>query len=89
MLKRTIPSSGEEIAAIGVGTWRGFDIGAGAAERDSRRAVLATLLDAGASVVDSSPMYGRAEGVAGDLLADLGRRDDAFIATKVWTRGRR
>jgi len=89
MLKRTIPSSGEEIAAIGVGTWRGFDIGSGAAERDSRRAVLATLLDAGASVVDSSPMYGRAEGVAGDLLADLGRRDDAFIATKVWTRGRR
>ena len=89
MLKRTIPSSGEEIAAIGVGTWRGFDIGSGAAERDSRRAVLETLLDADASVIDSSPMYGRAEGVAGDLLADLGRRDDAFVATKVWTHGRR
>ncbi len=89
MLKRTIPSSGEEIAAIGVGTWRGFDIGFGAAERDSRRAVLEILLDADASVIDSSPMYGRAEGVAGDLLADLGRRDDAFVATKVWTHGRR
>ena len=56
MLKRTIPSSGEEIAAIGVGTWRGFDIGFGAAERDSRRAVLEILLDADASVIDSSQM---------------------------------
>ena len=89
MLKRPIPATGEEIAAVGVGTWRGFDIGTGAHERDSRRAVLETLLDGNASVVDSSPMYGRAEGVTGDLLTDLGRRDDAFIATKVWTRGRR
>lgn len=89
MLKRTIPSSGEEIAAVGLGTWRGFDIGGGAAERAPRRAVLETLLDTGASVVDSSPMYGRAEGVAGDLLADMGRRDEAFIATKVWTEGGR
>lgn len=89
MLKRTIPSSGEEIAAVGLGTWRGFDIGTGTAERAPRRAVLETLLNSGASVVDSSPMYGRAEEVAGDLLADLGRRDDAFIATKVWTQGGR
>ena len=89
MLRRTIPSFGEEIAAIGVGTWQGFDIGANAADRAQRRAVLDVLLDAGASVVDSSPMYGRAEGVTGDLLADMGRRDDAFIATKVWTRGGR
>jgi aryl-alcohol dehydrogenase-like predicted oxidoreductase len=89
MLKRTIPSSGEEIAAVGLGTWRGFDIGGGAADRAQRRSVLETLLDAGASVVDSSPMYGRAEDVTGDLLAGMGRRDDAFIATKVWTQGGR
>jgi aryl-alcohol dehydrogenase-like predicted oxidoreductase len=89
MLKRTIPSSGEEIAAVGVGTWRGFDIGTNGNERAQRSAVLETLLDAGASVVDSSPMYGRAEGVAGDLLADMGRRDEAFITTKVWTQGGR
>jgi aryl-alcohol dehydrogenase-like predicted oxidoreductase len=89
MLKRTIPSSGEEIAAVGLGTWRGFDIGTGTSERTQRRDVLETLLNSGASVVDSSPMYGRAEEVAGDLLADLGRRDDAFIATKVWTQGGR
>lgn len=89
MLKRTIPSSGEEIAAVGVGTWRGFDIGNREADRARRREVLQLLLDSGASVIDSSPMYGRAEGVAGDLLADLGLRDEAFIATKVWTQGGR
>ena len=87
MLRRPIPSSGEEIAAVGLGTWRGFDIGTGSAERAQLRAVLDTLFDGNASVVDSSPMYGRAEGVTGDLLADMGRRDDAFIATKVWTQG--
>ncbi|MEX2454540.1 MAG: aldo/keto reductase [Rhodospirillaceae bacterium] len=89
MLKRAIPSSGEEIAAIGLGTWRGFDGGGDADERAPRRRVLEVLLDAGASVIDSSPMYGRAEGVAGDLLADTGRRDEAFVATKVWTSGGR
>ena len=89
MLTRTIPSTGEKIAAVGVGTWRGFDVGSGTRERTPLRAVLETLLDGGASVVDSSPMYGRAEGVAGDLLADMNRRDDAFITTKVWTRGRK
>jgi aryl-alcohol dehydrogenase-like predicted oxidoreductase len=89
MLRRTIPSSGEEVAAIGLGTSRVFDIGTNAADRAQRRTVLDLLLDAGASVVDSSPMYGRAEGVTGDLLANMGRRDDAFIATKVWTRGGR
>lgn len=87
MLMRTIPSTGERIAAVGVGTWRGFDVGNGAAERAPLRKVLETLLDSAASVVDSSPMYGRAEGVAGDLLAEMGRREDAFIATKVWTSG--
>jgi aryl-alcohol dehydrogenase-like predicted oxidoreductase len=88
MLMRAIPSSGERIAAVGVGTWQGFDVGPGASDRTPRRKVLETLFDGGASVVDSSPMYGRAEGVAGDLLADMGRRDDAFVATKVWTSGR-
>lgn len=89
MLMRTIPSSGEEIAAVGVGTWRGFDVGSGARDRAPLTNVLETLLDGGASVVDSSPMYGRAEGVAGDLLAETGRRSEAFVATKVWTSGRR
>ncbi len=88
MFKRAIPSTGEELPVVGLGTWKGFDIGAGELERAPRRAVLETLLDGSGKVVDSSPMYGRAEGVAGDLLAEIGRRDKAFIATKVWTRGR-
>ena len=87
MLTRTIPSSGERVAAVGVGTWRGFDVGSGTAARAPLRRVLETLTDRGAQVVDSSPMYGAAEGVAGDLLAELDR--PAFVATKVWTRGRR
>lgn len=89
MLYRSIPSTGEDIAAIGVGTWRGFDIESGSPDLNNCRAVLDTLLNNGASVVDSSPMYGRAEVVTGDLLADLDRRGDAFIATKVWTTGHR
>jgi diketogulonate reductase-like aldo/keto reductase len=89
MLKKTIPSTGEKIGSVGVGTWRGFDIVGGEVKRSRCREVLEILLNAGASVVDSSPMYGRAEKVAGDLLADLNRRDEAFIATKVWTEGGR
>jgi diketogulonate reductase-like aldo/keto reductase len=46
------------------------------------------LFEAGGSVIDSSPMYGKAEGVVGDLLAAAGSRDKAFLATKVWTSGR-
>ena len=88
MIHRTIPSSNEEIPVVGVGTWRGFDIGSSAVESASLSAVLETLMNSGASVVDTSPMYGRAEAVVGDLLADLNRRDEAFIATKVWTQGR-
>lgn len=89
MLKRQIPSSGEEIAVLGLGTWRGFDVGGSDLDRAPRRAVLKTLLDMGGSVIDSSPMYGRAEEVTGDLLDKMGRRNEAFIATKVWTRGGR
>ena len=85
---RKIPSSGAALPVIGVGTWQVFDAGASAAERAPLALVLETLFAGGGSVVDSSPMYGRAEGVAGDLLAAAKTRDKAFIATKVWTRGR-
>lgn len=74
---------------VGVGTYRTFDVGPNAASRDSVKEVLRRLFDAGGSIIDSSPMYGTAEAVAGDMLADLGMRDRAFIATKVWTEGRR
>src|SRR5436190_23851683 len=85
---KKIPSSGEKLPVIGVGTWQTFDVGADAAARKQLTQVLATLFDAGGSVIDSSPMYGTSEDVAGSLVADMGARSKAFLATKVWTRGR-
>jgi aryl-alcohol dehydrogenase-like predicted oxidoreductase len=88
MLVRKIPRSGEEIPAIGLGTWRTFDVGPSAEERAPRIEVLRRFLAAGGRVIDSSPMYGEAEAVVGDILAALRPRPPPFLATKVWTRGR-
>lgn len=88
MQTRPIPSSGAPLPVVGVGTWQTFDIGSSPAERAPRAEVLRVLFEAGGSVIDSSPMYGRSEGVVGDLLKEMGDRDRAFVATKVWTRGR-
>jgi diketogulonate reductase-like aldo/keto reductase len=89
MERRKIASTGEELPVIGLGTWQGFDVGEGAEERAPLAAVLDTLFECGGSVIDSSPMYGAAEGVVGDLLAQRKTpREKPFIATKVWIRGR-
>lgn len=88
MHQRKIPSTGESLPVIGCGTWRTFDVGAGPPERAPLVEVLRVLFEAGGSVIDTSPMYGAAEAVVGDLLAGAGTRDKAFIATKVWTSGR-
>ena len=88
MLTRPIPSSGIALPVVGVGTWRGFDVGADAAARAQRADVLRALFDAGGRVIDSSPMYGSSEDVAGALLTQLQAHDRAFVATKVWTEGR-
>ncbi len=85
---RAILSTGERLPVIGVGTWQTFDVGEDAAARAQLKKVLETLVQSGGSVVDSSPMYGSSESVAGDLIAGLGMRDRLFIATKVWTSGR-
>lgn len=87
LLTRPIPKTGEALPVIGLGTWQTFDVGTGAAARAQRREVLQTLFDSGATMIDSSPMYGRAEGVVGDLLREMPGRGGAFLATKVWTRG--
>lgn len=87
MHARKIPSSGEPMPVVGFGTWQTFDIGTDPAERAARREVLQVLFDAGGRMIDSSPMYGRSEAVVGDLLAGMGARDRAFLATKVWTTG--
>jgi diketogulonate reductase-like aldo/keto reductase len=85
---RPIPATGKRLPVIGLGTWQGFDVAPGSAEYARLPGVLQTLFAAGASVIDSSPMYGRAEATAGELLAAAGSRAKAFVATKVWTRGR-
>jgi len=85
IMTKQIPSTREPLPVIGVGTWQTFDVGADGAARAQLREVL-RLLDR--NVVDSSPMYGSSESVAGDLIAELGTREQLFMATKVWTRGR-
>jgi diketogulonate reductase-like aldo/keto reductase len=88
MTTRPIPSSGEPLPVVGLGTWQTFDVGEPAEERAPLAEVLRLLFEAGGKMIDSSPMYGRSEGVVGDLLQDAGTRDEAFLATKVWTEGR-
>jgi aryl-alcohol dehydrogenase-like predicted oxidoreductase len=88
MIERKIPKTGEAIPVVGLGTWSTFDVGKGEAERARLRQVLDLFYAAGGKVIDSSPMYGRAEGVAGDLIAAMGVRPKTFIATKVWIEGR-
>jgi aryl-alcohol dehydrogenase-like predicted oxidoreductase len=69
MLTRPIPSTGEDVPVIGLGTWRAFDVGTDEAAWRPLREVLRLFVDAGGRIIDSSPMYGRAEMVTGDLLA--------------------
>jgi diketogulonate reductase-like aldo/keto reductase len=85
ILSKKIPATGEPLPVVGVGTWQTFDVGADGAQRAQLAEVLKIL---GRGVVDSSPMYGSSESVAGDLIAELGLREKLFIATKVWTSGR-
>ncbi|HEX4234826.1 MAG TPA: aldo/keto reductase [Caldimonas sp.] len=88
MNTRPIPSTREPLPVIGCGTYLGFDQAPATREYAALPAVVDALLDAGGKVLDSSPMYGRAEETVGELLAASGRRAEAFLATKVWTRGR-
>jgi diketogulonate reductase-like aldo/keto reductase len=88
MAMRKVPRSGEEIPVIGMGSSNTFDVGAAAAERAPLGEVLGSLVAGGGTVIDTSPMYGRAESVLGDLIDDLGLRSRLWLATKVWTRGR-
>jgi diketogulonate reductase-like aldo/keto reductase len=83
--QRVFPQEQVKLPKIGLGTWQTFDVGNDRAARASLREVL-QLLDG--NVVDSSPMYGSSESVAGDLIAELGMRECLFIASKVWTTGR-
>src|SRR6201997_2889588 len=88
MERRTIPSTGEPLPVVGCGTWRTFDVGDDPNGQARLAEVLKVLFAAGGSAIDSSPMYGSSEAVAGTLLTRLDAHNKAFVATKVWTEGR-
>jgi diketogulonate reductase-like aldo/keto reductase len=88
MRTRPIPSTGEALPVIGCGTYMGFDRAPGSAEFAKLGAVVDALLAAGGTVIDSSPMYGKAEAAVGQVLAAQPTQRKPFLATKVWTTGR-
>jgi diketogulonate reductase-like aldo/keto reductase len=88
MLARAIPSSGDKLPVIGLGTWQAFDVDLTSGNRRQLGDVLSLFVKLGGRVIDTSPMYGRAEDVIGELTTELGIRDKVFLATKVWTRGK-
>ncbi len=86
--KRKIPSSGEAIPVMGLGTARTFDVGSDEKSRAPLREVLRLFVEHGGTMIDSSPMYGSAEEVVGDLVSELELHGAVFYTTKVWTSGR-
>lgn len=86
--ERPIPSSGESLPVVGLGTSRTFDVGDSAQERQPLKTVLEQFVRLGGRLVDTSPMYGNAETVVGALSTELGLQEKLFFATKVWTSGR-
>lgn len=83
MLKRPIPSSGELVPAIGMGTSGSFQVPPGSAEYQALKEVLKRFFDGGATLIDTAPTYGNAEDVLGPLLSASNSRNRAFIATKL------
>ena len=86
-IKKPIPSSGELLPVIGMGSSRTFDVFDDQEKRDKLLKVLQTFFDYGGSLIDSSPMYGSSEEVIGDLLKKVNNKDAMFSATKVWIDG--
>jgi aryl-alcohol dehydrogenase-like predicted oxidoreductase len=80
MEERRLGATGPRVPVVGLGTWQRLEVAAGAGGAET---LVATALDHGIEVFDSSPMYGQAERILGSALR--GRRDEAFVATKVWT----
>lgn len=87
MLRKEIPSSGETLPVIGLGTYSVFDVDSTADEIATRKDIVDKLVAAGGSLLDTSPMYNRSEKVIGDVIEAGIDRDRLFLATKVWTDG--
>ncbi|MDX1552724.1 MAG: aldo/keto reductase, partial [Marinobacter sp.] len=85
-IARPIPSSGEPLPVIGMGTWRTFNVGGDQQLVQERTGVLKRFFELGGTLVDSSPMYGSADEVMGEALDTLDAHDRVFAANKVWTR---
>lgn len=83
--RRVVPSSGELIPALGMGTWITFNVGNSQSLRASRCRVLETFFELGGRMVDSSPMYGSSQEVVGHCTAELGKPESYLPTTKVWT----
>lgn len=86
LIKRTIPSTGEQIPAMGIGssgTFGVFEAGAAPPDMVALREVFRLFVDAGCTVIDTAPLYGDAESILGGLIADFGVRDKLFLATKL------
>ena len=88
MMTKPIPSSGDPLPVIGLGTYSVFDVDSTPDAIAKRREIVDRLTTSGGSVIDTSPMYNRSEKVIGDVIASRAARDDLFLATKVWTDGR-
>jgi diketogulonate reductase-like aldo/keto reductase len=89
LIKRAIPSSGELLPVMGMGTSRTFDTANDPQSLAKLGAVMQAFFEGGGSVIDSSPMYGNAESRVGDILRAMGQRPSVFAATKVWTNGKK
>ncbi|MDH3831416.1 MAG: aldo/keto reductase, partial [Gammaproteobacteria bacterium] len=87
-IRKAIPGTGERLPVIGMGTSRTFDAGDDEQARGRLLEVLQAFFDHGGAVIDSSPMYGSAEQVTGDLLRRVHNKEALFAATKVWTWGK-
>ena len=81
---RAIPSTGELVPAIGLGSWITFNVGNDRAAREGCAEVMRAFFDAGGRMIDSSPMYGSSQSVIGEGLARISRTAGVFAADKVW-----
>lgn len=88
VIERPIPRTGEKLPALGLGTWQVLDVPNDGPDYQAALEATRGFLASGGRLIDSSPMYGRAEERIGDILSAIGTGSRPFLATKIWTTGR-